>query len=409
MRSFRSCAGDFPGVEIMGSTLDAFARKLDPIKASLPVITQELGDTWIHGVGTDPAKISQFRALLRLRAEWLEHHRIDPQSSSFKAFSRFLLMVPEHTWGLDMKTHLKDFQAYGAAAFKAARGQADFLLLESSWKEQRAYLHAAVEALEDPFAREARQALEMTAAVRPDLSQFEAVSDPSTTFQTAFFRVRFSPLTGAIVYLNDRLAKRNWATPKHTLGSLHYETFSQADYDRFFRQYIIAKGEDISWAVQDFSKPGIALAGAQHTDWLPQLRQIYRRSTDQAEQFMLYPGIAGSGLPGIRLSPQLYPAGGIFQGRTIHWIRPAVVRQTGLPAARSDLVLFCALDGEHARVEAAQTRAGDRARERHPQWEQDAARGIAGCRGPGCQGKPGHGYARCPAGCPGPTVTPQFQ
>ena len=277
----------FPDVEIIGSTLDAFASKLASIKEDLPLITQELGDTWIHGVGTDPKKISQFRELLRLRSGWLENHRLDPQSSSFKAFSRFLLMVPEHTWGLDIKTHLNDDQAYDAAAFKAARGQAHFRLLERSWEEQRAYLRAAIQALEAPFAAEARQALEMTAAVQPDLSQFEAMPDPSMTFQAAFFSVRFNPLNGTIIYLKDRLSKRNWAARKHPLGSLHYETFSQADYDRFYRQYIIAKGEDISWAVLDYTKPGIEAAGARHNDWLPRLIQIYRRSTDRADQFIL--------------------------------------------------------------------------------------------------------------------------
>ena len=32
----------------------------------LPVVTSEIGDTWIHGTGTDPAKTSAFRGLLRL-------------------------------------------------------------------------------------------------------------------------------------------------------------------------------------------------------------------------------------------------------------------------------------------------------------------------------------------------------
>ena len=41
----------------------------NPLRAQLPVITQEIGDTWIHGVGTDPKKVAQYRELLRWRAQ----------------------------------------------------------------------------------------------------------------------------------------------------------------------------------------------------------------------------------------------------------------------------------------------------------------------------------------------------
>jgi len=284
---FQGLRRRFPGVEISGSTLDAFAAKLVEVKEHLPVITQELGDTWIHGVATDPKKISQFRALLRLRSRWLDEHKLDPQHSRFKAFSRFLLMVPEHTWGLDVKTHLADYRAYDAASLKAARGQANFRKLESSWDEQRAYLRNAVQALEAPFAEEALDALVTTDAIQPILDQYDIIPDHSSIFETAFFTLRFNPMNGAINLLKDRLTRRNWATPQHPLGLLCYETFAQADYDRFYRQYIIERSKDTSWAVQDFTKPGIEAAGAQHNEWLPELRQIYHRASAQAEQFIL--------------------------------------------------------------------------------------------------------------------------
>ena len=36
------------------------------------MVTDEIGDTWIHGIGSDPIKVSRYRELLRLRMEWLE-------------------------------------------------------------------------------------------------------------------------------------------------------------------------------------------------------------------------------------------------------------------------------------------------------------------------------------------------
>ncbi len=61
-----------PGVEITASTMDAFAGQLMQVKASLPIVTQEIGDTWIHGAATDPLKEARYRELLRWQQECLE-------------------------------------------------------------------------------------------------------------------------------------------------------------------------------------------------------------------------------------------------------------------------------------------------------------------------------------------------
>ena len=69
---YRQLRKEHPDAVVFASTLNAFAERLLPIRASLPVVTQEIGDSWIHGVGSDPVKVSQFRELLRLRKEWLK-------------------------------------------------------------------------------------------------------------------------------------------------------------------------------------------------------------------------------------------------------------------------------------------------------------------------------------------------
>lgn len=278
----------FPGVEIIGSTLDAFAIKLTDVKEHLPVITQELGDTWIHGVATDPKKVSQFRALLRLRSRWLAEQRLDQNDDRFKSFNRSLLMIPEHTWGLDMKVHLGDYKAYNKRLFNTARQQENFRKLESSWEEQRAYLRNAVQALPPPYAHEAHLVLENTAPSLPDLSQFQVVTNPSTIFDTKFFKLRFNPKNGEIIFLNNNQTMRNWATPKHPIGTICYETFSQENYDRFIHQYIIHRRKDTEWATFDFSKPGIETAGARQSEWQPELRKICYCSNDRSEYFLLY-------------------------------------------------------------------------------------------------------------------------
>ncbi len=99
----------YPGATFEASTLDAYARALLPYAEQLPVVTAEIGDTWIHGVGTDPLKVAQYRTLLRLRTIWAQG------GWDATALSRQLLLIPEHTWGMDIKTHLDDHVHFSAA------------------------------------------------------------------------------------------------------------------------------------------------------------------------------------------------------------------------------------------------------------------------------------------------------
>jgi len=59
----------YPGAEVISSTLDDFvtAVKEDGAEASLPVIEDELSDTWIFGIGSDPVKTMKTRAINRAR------------------------------------------------------------------------------------------------------------------------------------------------------------------------------------------------------------------------------------------------------------------------------------------------------------------------------------------------------
>ena len=54
---------EFPGAELVASTLDKFAASAETLKWSLPVYTSEMGDTWIQGVTSDPKKTARYRAV----------------------------------------------------------------------------------------------------------------------------------------------------------------------------------------------------------------------------------------------------------------------------------------------------------------------------------------------------------
>ena len=60
---------EFPGAKLTASTLEAFMDTLQPIRKQLPLVTTEIGDTWINGVGSDPRKSAEFHAVERVLGE----------------------------------------------------------------------------------------------------------------------------------------------------------------------------------------------------------------------------------------------------------------------------------------------------------------------------------------------------
>jgi len=277
----------FPGAEVFASTLDAFAQKLEVVLTTLPVVSAEIGDTWIHGVGSDPIKVSRYRELLRLRMEWLKDGRADYGESRFFNFNRKLMMIPEHTWGMDEKTHLDDHDAYDAASFKQARGKPNFKKFESSWIEKRAYISNALQALEDSvLAAEARARLEAIRPRKPEISEWQITDGTGLKLGNEKTRVEFDAETAEITLLQDLQHGIDWADPEARSGSYAYQTFSAADYERFIGQYILPSMKNAGWAVEDFGKPGLEKANPMSKIWKPKVTSAYRRSQGSRESIL---------------------------------------------------------------------------------------------------------------------------
>jgi len=277
LNAFTVAREEFPAAEVVASTLDDFARALFPIEDTLPVIAQEIGDTWIHGVGTDPVKVSRFRELLRQRDEWLAQGRLAAGDRHVNAFTRKLMMVPEHTWGLDIKIHLADRVHYSNKRFQTVRDQPNFLKMEESWKEQRVYLDQALDALGNPpLAEEARHRLTKLAPARPNPDGWEKVTLNQVHFELAHYRVGFQPALGCLVELTERGDGHAWSFVDHPIGLLGYQSFSTADYRRFWRQYIRKSLKTVIWAQEDYLKPGLETAHAESRWWGPGSLECFR-------------------------------------------------------------------------------------------------------------------------------------
>lgn len=235
---------EYPDAEIKAGNLNDLAMAVRQIENTLPVITDEIGDTWIHGVGTDPKKVSQFKALERLYAEL-------PDGEDKETLARGLIMIPEHTWGLNVHTNLSDHEHYDRDDFNEIRKTGfNYKRMEQSWKEQRSYLTDTIEKLSEPNRK---KALSLIAEAERNnvLKPYERTYAAGDLIRLGDFRIKFNT-QGEIVYLSH--GDRVMADKKHRMMSLAYEQFCADDYKRFFDQY--NRCED-SWAYEDFTKPGI--------------------------------------------------------------------------------------------------------------------------------------------------------
>lgn len=251
VEAIRHLQGEHPDAVILASTLDAFGAEIWARRETLPVITAEIGDSWVHGTASDPHKLARFRALQRVYDgfETLDEQRL--------AFGRGLTMVPEHTWGVDIKTYLRDEQAWDRADFEIARAQDyRFAYAEQSWAEQRAYLDQALDHLADEDRAAADKAI---MALEPDA----AVASPveGTTLEHAGWSARLDPATGDITSLTNASGLTISGQGGSLIGFRH-ESYDSAELQKHLDSYLLHRA---AWAVLDHDKPGLNHARTART------------------------------------------------------------------------------------------------------------------------------------------------
>lgn len=282
----------YPNAEIVTSTLDDVAHEALKIESLLPIITKELGDTWIHGVGSDPALVADFRALSRLRLKWINEGKFAFGDKLDMAFGLPLLMVAEHTWGRDVKTYLKDWDIYLPIDFKEARQKPNFKQMEQSWKEKRRYIDHAINNLPSEEKQEALAVLKaLKPSVPPKIDYKEIVNIDKTTIKTKYYDFRIDASNGSIVSLKDRRTGKEWAGDKNPLFLFSYQTFSNADYEKFLNQYLIKK---VKWALEDFGKPGLEKLNVESKIWNPTLISAHYKKNEYGTSVLLKLSVWGS-------------------------------------------------------------------------------------------------------------------
>jgi hypothetical protein len=323
LQIFTQLSSQFPNADVTASTWDQFVAAVLPHRASLPVITSEMGDTWIHGVSSDPYKTALLRAAFDARAQCLGAGQCDTQEYRFYNFSRLLIKVSisfcmpqcrsiktlefgffdsfiqgiEHTWAGDVKKFLNDteYLQWSNADFNAIRNSAGYQNLEATWFEQRLwalevrnfsiisdaelqlkwicvlfchFLQAPLQALGDhPLAAEISRrwhAIRSQTIPQPDqLGYTQVQTDIGQVFRIGDFSIAFDAESGAITTLTELSNGTQWADAQHPLAQFLYQTFDQNDVNSFLDQYIYCQPMDIdacSWVLKDFGKLNVSTA-----------------------------------------------------------------------------------------------------------------------------------------------------
>lgn len=293
----------YPNARLVAASFNEIAGELYGMRDRLPVVTSEIGDTWIYGYGSAPLRMAKYRAISNLYADWVREGKLYESDDATLNFVAELGLIAEHTWGMDVKTHLKNWDKYDMDVFNAARSSSAFQRMEGSWREIDQYINTALSYLPKHLRREAQD----------KLSEVEKVTIPD------FSSCTFSKTMPHVLQLGKK-------GRVFTFG-LSYQMFNETDYKNYRKRY---QRGNYGWAVADFGKTGLDKSQAVHAS--VQARVIKERVEDRKDEiYSLYElefqdikGIGRAVYPERIWAEVIRKGNGIIELDLTIWNKPAV-------------------------------------------------------------------------------------
>lgn len=271
------------------STFDAYIAALDAAtpgaaaaRASLPVVTKEIGDTWIYGLQADPIKATLLRELSRSLRGCEQSPDCDATSDVAKHFARALLKLTEHTFGYTWG-FLNDHERWNNSQFEAAlrlqNATGDkFREYEAGWIEQRSWADHAMAIATHAAAGDAsgrwleadagkRVAAVVERGAAPNLAGFEPLilqSAMAGVVCKSVGSVQFNR-SGALTLSRGDAAAGN-ATIIKGAGQYQYNTLDETDIHRFMQEYLLVQ-RDVAFGKQNVDNVAHPVSG----HWLPEM------------------------------------------------------------------------------------------------------------------------------------------
>lgn len=249
----------YPEAEIVCGSMDDFYRELAKCDLSgLPVVDKDLADTWIHGVGSYPAEISQMREN-RERARrlhrahftrWFQGEDLPSDSGPpWEQYYEAVCLFAEHTWGADVKTWLGPDRVYEKQDFLATRNTEPYRFMEQSWQEQRQRAEESTRLLDcmekqlPPSIRQSPEPGRLT--MRRDGTR--------TAVENHRYRLEFDGVSGQIGLVYDKLLSAPLLRSQDDRGvfSYQYDRYGLEDINEFLRAYGY---HFTTWGIQDYGR-----------------------------------------------------------------------------------------------------------------------------------------------------------
>lgn len=247
-----------PEAEIVCGSMDDFYRELAKCDLSgLPVVRQDLADTWIHGVGSYPHEVRALRTC-RERARKLhmasfetfrEGKTLPPELEDlWKQYYDACALFTEHTWGADVKTWLGPDRVYDKEDFREARKTERYRFMERSWAE------------ESERAQTARLVLDRIGTYLPlsagepekHCALREEKTGDTVTVSGGRYTLKFSAASGKILELFDgRLHACLLKAGEEGALSYRYDRYGYDDINEFLRTYGY---HFTAWGIQDYGR-----------------------------------------------------------------------------------------------------------------------------------------------------------
>ncbi len=279
----------YEGYTVVAGTLDDYAEIIWNVRHKLPVIEAEIGDTWIHGAASDPFKTAALQELMGLKSKWLADGSMVKNSEEYTAFSDGLLCIAEHTWGVDNKMFLSDYENYLKKDFVKARKRDNVVMnhpmrdypqnmlvlerrktgeyhegsysaIEKSWAEQRMYIDKALSALTDEHKKEALSAVAKLKPQNPVEIQNAEPYSGAVAFGDWVIELNSF---GGIGYLS---CKENEIICSNNKPVIEYRSYGKKDYDFWFANYSRDLDKVGDWAYGDFGRPLLGYVQGQYLE-----------------------------------------------------------------------------------------------------------------------------------------------
>ena len=131
------------GCSFLVGTMDDFYREISKYDLTfLPVVRQDIADSWIHGIMSYPKETALLRRNRRLLTATEKYYNLFLKTDAeirrqiYDIYDASIL-YGEHTMGLNVIVDLNYDRRYDKESFQTMRRQENYLRMEASWQEQR--------------------------------------------------------------------------------------------------------------------------------------------------------------------------------------------------------------------------------------------------------------------------------